>query len=730
MHELAPLIRDLAIMMVVAGIVTIFFQKIRQPVVLGYLVAGIIIGPYVPPGILVEDLDNIRIISELGVIFLLFSLGLEFSFQKLMRVGFSASITGILEVLLMIVVGFGAGKLLGWSDYDSLFLGSAIAISSSIIIVKAMEELGLAKKRFAELVFGISIVDDLLAILLLVFLTTLVTTKNVFSFGVLWATGKLLLVVVSWFVLGYFLIPTIFRRITQYVNDETLTIVSVGLCLLLVNVAAYFHYSTALGAFIMGSILAETPLIHRIRELINPIRDIFAAVFFISVGILINPILIVQHWPIVLLITLITILGKIIGNGAGALLTGQSLNTSLRVGCAMAQIGEFSFIIVGLGAALHATSDVLYPIIVAVSAITAFTTPYLIHYSGKLANAVDARLSIRTKYLLDAYSDSIFRILSRSKNQIIYRTTLVRLIVNGIIVVIIFTLVKKFLFPELVKTLDKLWIAEVLSWIVALLLSFPFIWGMMFSYRKQTTLNKKIYFYFLSFILLIIVLAELIALSLSYFHDWRFLIVFFSFSAVVFFILYRNLEKIYFWFEQQLLQNIKRRDIQEERYNELAPWDTHLVKMIAGDSSPLCGKKLIDWQLHTKFNINIVAIIRGTKTILLPGRNDNIQSGDNLIILGNDEQIDQFRKEVETSKSLPDPEDVLESLMLKGFFLEKSSYFINKTIKELKKNKELQALIVGLERHRERILNPRSSMVLKAGDILFLVGEREYLKTL
>jgi len=381
MHSLPPLIHDLAVMLVVAGIVTLLFQRIRQPIVLGYLIAGIIVGPYTPPHAFVTDIPNIKILSELGVIFLMFSLGLDFSFKKLSHVGFSATITGFFEVVLMTLLGFAVGQLIGWSFYDSLFLGAAIAISSTTIIIKAIEELGLMRKRFAELIFGVLIVEDLLAVILIAGLSTVVLTQNVLSLEMLQATGKLILVVTSWFIFGGYLIPKLLRKIMRYANEETITIVSIGLCLFLVSVAAHFQYSPALGAFIMGSILAETPLIDRIHNLIKPIRDIFAAVFFISIGMLMDPMVIIQNWPIVLLISVVTIVGKLVTTSCGTLISGQSLKTSLRIGFGMAQVGEFSFIIIGLGMSLNVVSNSLYPIIVAIAVITAFTTPYLIRFS-------------------------------------------------------------------------------------------------------------------------------------------------------------------------------------------------------------------------------------------------------------------------------------------------------------------------------------------------------------
>jgi CPA2 family monovalent cation:H+ antiporter-2 len=440
MHDLAPIIKDLAVMLGVAGFVTLLFQYIRQPVVLGYLVAGFLVGPHFSTHSLVSDIPNIKVIAELGVIFLMFSLGLEFSFHKLVGVGFSASITGLLEVVLMMTIGFATGKAIGWSFYDCIFLGAALSISSTTIIIKALEELHLKGKRFAELIFGVLIVEDLLAILLLVALSSGVGHHGDIVVSLFVDTIKLILVVGSWFLIGYFVVPFFFRRIIDHASQETLTIISIAFCLLLVCVAAYFNYTPALGAFIMGSILAETPQVHRIEELIRPIRDIFAAVFFVSVGMLIDPKLILNNLPIVLLISSVTILGKICSSSVGALLTGQSISTSLRVGFGMAQIGEFSFIIVGLGLAMEVTSDMLYPIVVAVSAITTFTTPYLIRLSGGLVTKIERHLPQDVKNVLNNYSTWVYRTLADKKESVSYRKIITRFFVNAIIVAVIFTL--------------------------------------------------------------------------------------------------------------------------------------------------------------------------------------------------------------------------------------------------------------------------------------------------
>ena len=730
MHQLAPLIYDLAVMLGLAGIVVLLFQRIHQPVVLGYLVAGMIVGPYTPPHALVNDISNIQILSELGVIFLMFSLGLEFSFHKLKSVGFSASVIGLIEVLMMVVIGYVAGLALGWTHFDSLFLGAALSISSTTIIIKAIDELGLKSKRFAELIFGVLIVEDLLAILLLVALSTMVVTKNVFSFDIMYAAFKLMLVVGGWFLIGYFLLPPLFRRIANYISQETLTIISVALCLTLVCAAANFHYSTALGAFIMGSILAETVLIHRIEELIKPIRDIFAAVFFISIGMLINPVVILDNWPVVLLISLLTVGGKIISTSAAAVLTGQSLNTSVRTGFGMAQIGEFSFIIAGLGVSLNVTSNKLYPLIVAVSAITTFTTPYLIRLSGHISRSLERHLPERTRYLLNSYSAWVYRAQSSSQTNPLLRTMALRMITNGIIVAIIFSLVDYLVFHKYELFSEESVVYNVLFLAVALCLSAPFIWGMLFSYKNikmpeyaRTSLNPAV------FLVWLITLSEIAILGILYFHTWITVVLFLSVGVIFFIISYKHLERSYNWLEATLVENLKSKENDDKlRYEELAPWDTHLVEVEVGENSPFAGKSLSQCQIRQQYGVNIVAICHGSRVIPAPRGEEKIISHDKLIVLGNDEQLEAFKKQIETRAKDQLPVSFLAHFTLKSFLVQSYHPFIGKTIRDSNIRESVNGLVAGLERDNMRILNPDPDTVLQVDDLLLLVGETERIQ--
>lgn len=554
MHEITPLIQDLAVILGIAGIVTLLCRRIHQPVVLGYLIAGMIIGPYTPPHSLIEDIPNVKTLSELGVIFLMFSLGLEFSFHKLKRVGLSASLAGIIEVIGMMALGMFIGEYLRWPFFDSLFLGAALAVSSTTIIIKALEELHLKKHSFAELIFGILIIEDLLAMLLLVGLSTVVASQDILSFHSVFIILKLIVVIGAWFLIGYFLVPSLMRKISPYASEENLTIVSVALCLFLVCIAAYFHYSVALGAFIMGSILAETPLVSRIEKLIQPIRDIFAAVFFVAVGMLIDPMIIWQHLGLVVLISFITIVGKIIAAGLGSFLTGKSPSTSIHVGFSMAQIGEFSFIIASLGVALSATSSIIYPIIVAVSAITTFTTPYLIRASLSLEHYFKHTLPPPQLHFFESYTLWKKQPHKRKSAASILKTSKLRWFINAIAVVIVFTLVEKLFLHQLSAIFNsQLWLVRNLCWLFALLLSSPFIWGMLMVFNV-----KKLHLFDVSLTAgnLLLILIELTLLSNSYFTHWKYCGILIIVMICWFMIFHRQLAKIQAWLADHLLNNL------------------------------------------------------------------------------------------------------------------------------------------------------------------------------
>ncbi len=719
MQPLAPLIKDLAVILGVASLVTLLFQKIRQPVVLGYLLSGIIVGPHVPPYDLVTDVPSLHTLSELGVIFLMFSLGLDFSFHKLKRVGTPAIITGLFEVVIVLLIGFLLGKILGWSIYDCIFLGAALSISSTTIIIKAMEELGLKSKYFAELVFGVLIVEDLLAILLLAGLSIVVGTHAVISATLADSAIKLFIVVGSWFLIGYFVIPTLIRKLVDVANQETLTIVSVALCLILVCIAAYFGYSTALGAFIMGSILAETDLIQFIEQYMRPIRDIFAAVFFISVGMLIDPNMILQNIWIVLLISIITIIAKILATSTGALAAGQSLTTSVRAGFSMAQIGEFSFIIAGLGLTLQVTRPALFPIIIAVSAVTTFTTPYLIMSSAGLSKLLEKNLPIRVRQVLSHYTILIHRYLRLKKKRAVYSQYITRLLINSVMVAIIFSLSEKWIFPKISEWITATYWVNTLSCLIALLLASPFIWGMIFAYRafphRRLAAIKPIIALGWIFTLTVIT-----TLAITYFHTWSIILLLILIAFTLFSLLHKPLQKFYPWLEKRFLANIKTPSIQETSKDELTAWGVNLKGTDIQNNYYFINKTLQELDLAQQFGIHVVALYRGPKIILTPAHHEKIRLYDKLFIIGSDEQIDTFSQLLQVN-TYQEELELFNHLELKTFLLDKSHAFVGLTIEEAMQKNHIDGIVLGIERKGVRKINPSKDTLLRKEDLLILL---------
>lgn len=715
-----------------AGAVSFVFQRIRQPLVLGYIIAGLLIGPHMFSYRMVLDLPNIRIWAELGVIFLMFSLGLEFSFRKLAKVGISASVTSIFEVSAMALVGFGLGTFLGWSNWDRLFLGAMMAISSTTIIIKALDELKLKTRRFAEMIFGILIVEDLIAILMLVALSMLAASQTFSGLALLQSATRLVLVIASWFLAGYFVVPRMVRYVGRLGSDETLTLWSLGLCLLLVVLAAYFDYSVALGAFIMGSILAESTESHRIEELIRPLRDVFAAVFFVSVGMLIDPKVMIQHSGEILLIASALIAGKITFVTLGALITGQTLRTSVQVGFGLAQIGEFSFIIAGLGQVLGVTSSFLYPIAVSVSLITTLTTPAMIRYSHRFAVKLEGKLPLRLKDTLARYAAwSQERRANAAQRAVFYRLFF-RWLLNGIVVTVIFILCGEWLLPKLIAGMSSSERAQILGWSAAVVLSAPFIWAM-FSLFKEFTLapgtaqgprGGTL------FMVRLVSIGWIGALSLEFFPVRYAVLISGTVGLFLFLVVYRQLKASYEWFERRFLATFEPAQKSQRATDvlrHLAPWDAHLVRIKVHPNADIAGKRLLDSRLRTDFGLNVVAIQRGLKTMVAPNPEDLIFPKDELLVLGTDEQIERVRPAIEKPPGLAERFRHISGYQLQNLLVTDGSWLNGKAIRETGLRERFGAMVVGLERRGMRLINPSSDLKLETGDLLYLVGEIERL---
>lgn len=400
------MIEDLCVIMLTAGITSLLFKVFKQPVVLGYIVAGMLVGPHVLGEAWISNEESVHTWGEIGVLFLLFSLGLEFSFKKLIKVGSTALVGAGVIVVGMMSAGFITGKLFGWSDMNSIFLGGMLCMSSTTIVFKAIEDSGLRSHKFAKVCFGILIVEDLFAVVLMVLLSSIAVKNSFEGKEMLLQVGKLISYLLTWFVVGIIIIPTFLKIFKKHLNDETLTIFSIGLCLGMVLLAVNAGFSSALGAFVMGSVLAETIEAEKIEYLIQPVKNIFGSIFFVSVGMMIAPTLLVEYWIPIAIITIVVIVGQIVFASLGTLLSGQSLRVSLQTGFTLVQIGEFAFIIAGLGQDLNVTDKSLYPIVVAVSVITTFLTPYIMRLAYPTIDFLNAHMSHRMKFLLDHYSQA------------------------------------------------------------------------------------------------------------------------------------------------------------------------------------------------------------------------------------------------------------------------------------------------------------------------------------
>jgi len=752
MEHLPGLIADLALILIAGAITTILFRRIRQPLVLGYILAGFIVGPHIPFLPTVQDSENIKIWAEIGVIFLLFSLGLEFSFRKLKRVGGAVTVTAIVEVIFITLAGYLLGTWMGWSAMDSVFLGGMLASSSTTIISKAFDELGIKTKKFAGIVVGVLIVEDLVVIMLMVLLSTVAVTKMIEGPQVIITIAKLLFFLVLWFIAGIFLIPTLLKKTKKILNEETLLILSIGLCLGMVVLATQVGFSAELGAFIMGSLLAETTSAEKVEHLIRPVKDLFGAVFFVSVGMMIDPGALVEYaWPI-LLITLLVLFGKLFSTSAGALISGQPLKQSVQVGMSMAQVGEFAFIVASLGLSLGVTSDFLFPEAVGVSAITTFTTPYMIRYSGELNNFIERFLPARLIHALNSYSSGAQGIQTESNWKKMISGYISIVITNSIVILALFLISIRFLLPFVRAHIENRLSGSVMVLGVTLAAALPFLWALMArrlnreifdelwignKYNRGPLILLEISRVTIAILLTGFLLDRLFSASVAIIVALPVII-----AATIFFS--RRTKNFYHRLEGLFISNLNEKEITEKERNasrdflqaqlrshsDLIPWDVHLSDIEVGQDADYIGKSLDELGWREKYGINVACIKRGDRLIFAPDKNTRLFPHDRLGIIGTDEQMTGFKPVFDTSApsetegyNIGDitiqPLPVTEQNKLEGLTIRTSG------IRELTKG-----LVIGIERNNIRMINPSSDTVFKAGDIVWIAGEREKIKKL
>ncbi|WP_161889780.1 cation:proton antiporter [Pontibacter russatus] len=731
MTHLPNLITDLGLILGAAGVTTLLFKWLKQPLVLGYIIVGLLVGPHTPLFPSIVETENINIWAEIGVIFLLFSLGLEFSFKKLVKVGGASSIMAFVEVVVMLLLGYVTGQLLGWSTMDSIFLGGILSISSTTIIIRAFEELGVKSQRFAGLVFGVLIVEDLVAILLLVLLSTLAVSQQFAGSEMLEAVLKLGFFLLLWFLAGIFLIPTFLRRASKLMNDEMLLIVSLALCLLMVILAAQVGFSPALGAFIMGSILAETTKAEKIEHLIAPVKDLFGAIFFVSVGILIDPSMMVEYAGPIAVITLVTLVGKFMSITSGGLMAGQGLKTSIQSGMSVSQIGEFSFIIATLGLTLNVTSDFLYPVAVAVSAITTFTTPYMIRYSEPLYRSVERVLPEKWKASLSEYNSGAQTIGTTSDWKLVLRSYTLNLVVYSAIMIAIVILSASYANPFIRENVVGGNLGDLLTTAVTLVFMAPFLWALAIHHPQQeaqgriwANKNYRSLIIVLEFARIGIAIL-FIGFLLHQFFSVQVAIVVGLIIIALLAVFSQRIQAFYIRIETRFMNNLNAREISEaaKMHHTLTPWDARLTSFDVSPESVIVGKSLVELQIREKYGVNVAVIERGSRTIMAPTRNERVLPGDRIYAFGTDDQMETFRQlmeaEVETAANGGDgKEDIrLQKLLVTG-----NSPLLHTSIREAGVREKTKGLIVGVEKNGRRILNPDSDLVFEEGDIVWIVG--------
>ena len=747
MSQLTPLISDLALILICAGIMTLIFKKLKQPLVLGYIVAGFICTPHFKFTPSVVDSASIHIWSEIGVIFLLFALGLELSFKKLMKVGGSAVISACTIIFCMILVGVFVGWTFGWNRMDCIYLGGMLAMSSTTIIYKAFDDMGLRQQRFAGLVLSILILEDILAIVLMVMLSTMAVSQNFEGGEMVYSILKLLFFLILWFVVGIYGIPLFLKRVRKLMSDETLLIVSLALCFGMVYLAALVGFSPAFGAFIMGSILSETIESEHIGKLVSPVKDLFGAIFFVSVGMMVDPAMIVEYKYQILVIVLAVLLGQTIFGTTGVLLSGQPLKTAMQCGFSLTQIGEFAFIIASLGVSLKVTSHFLYPIVVAVSVITTFLTPYMIRLAVPAYNVIDKYMPSRWRRLLDRYSSGA-SVANHSNNWKKLVIAIIRIVlIYAVLSIAVTALFLHFIVPLATDMLGDLW-GRILGAVLTITAIAPFLRAMIMKKNRSEEFkslwsdSRFNHAPLISIILLRIVIAIgfIVFIIENLFRASAALMVGIAIIVVCAMILSRFLKKQSIVLERTFVRNLHYKEIQQEYLGEKQPEyagrlldrDLHLSDFLIPAESAWAGKTLRELDLGKKYDVHVASIIRGKHRLNIPDGNTCIFPNDLIQVIGTDEQLSLFASVAEKAIHTYDDEDFgKHEMKLKQFVVAKDSPFVGHSIIECGIRNKYHCLVVGIESAGEDVLRtPQVHMPLKEDDVVWVVGEEDDLNQL
>lgn len=750
MSELPELVKDLALILVVAGFVTLIFKKLKQPLVLGYIVAGFLVSPHMSYTMSVVDQGDIQTWADIGVIFLLFSLGLDFSIKKILKMGASPIIAACTIIFSMMVLGIIVGHSFGWKEMDCIFLGGMVAMSSTTIIYKAFSDMGLTQQGFASTVMSVLILEDILAIVMMVMLSTVASGNSPDGVQLLGSIMKIGFFLVLWFVVGLFAIPLFLRSVRKILNSETLLIVSLGFCCLMAVISTQVGFSAAFGAFVMGSILAETVEADKIIRLVDPVKNLFGAIFFVSVGMLVKPDVIVQYAIPILLLVITILVGQALFGTLGYLLGGQTLKNAMRCGFSMAQVGEFAFIIATLGKSLGVISEFLYPVVVAVSVITTFLTPYMIRAAEPCYNVLIKHLPKRWVRRLthiqtnnageSASTNNLWKVLMK---KMIFNT-LIYGILSAAVIAIMFSAALPICRNLSIKWTGSHWIGNAVCGFLTILFIAPFLRSIVMKQNhseafKELWTDRRINRLPLTATILARVL---IALSFIFYicnYLTRFknaLMIAVAVGLLILMLLSRWLKRRSITLERLFIQNLQSRDIEAQKQgkkkplfaNHLIDRDIHIANLELPDDSLWAGKTLYSLKLRNRFGVHISSILRGSKHINIPNGGTILFPGDKLQAIGNDEQLTKLSKamKAELQPTITDIEK--HEMKLRSFTISKTSPFIGKTLKDSGIRDEYNCMVVGVDEGQKNLTLITPSRCLQAGDVLWVVGEEKDLE--
>ena len=749
MAGLPTMIQDLALMLIVAGIVTLIFKRLKQPLVLGYIVAGFLVSPHMPYTASVADTENIHLWADIGVMFLLFSLGLDFSFKKILKMGASPFISAMVIIFSMSMLGVCVGQAFNWSKMDCIFLGGMLAMSSTTIIYKAFDDLGLRQQQFAGLVMSVLILEDILAIVMMVMLSAIASGNSPDGGQMLESVIRIGFFLVLWLVVGIFAIPLFLRSVRRLINSEVLLIVSLGLCCAMAVFSTKVGFSSAFGAFIMGSILAETIEAEKIEKLVEPVKNLFGAIFFVSVGMLVDPHILVSYaWPIITLVLTILI-GQALFGSFSFMLAGESLKSAMRCGFSMAQIGEFSFIIASLGLSLGVISDFLYPVVVAVSVITTFLTPYMIRLATPAYGALERRLPTRLIRTLNHLSMSH----PNSQQQSAWKRLLTQMAVNTLVYSILSSATIALMFTFVLPIMRKLlpgwtlhWYANAITGVLTVLIISPFLRAMVMKKNRSEewkTLwaeSNRNHLPLLSTILGRVVIAVAfifyICNYLSRFSNA--VMITLGIVAVALMVLSRTIKRRSILLERLFINNLRSRDIEAQVQGKKRPLyegklldrDIHIAEFDVPNNSLWMGSTLKELNLGKKYGVHISSILRGGFRMNIPDGDYTLYPCDRLQVIGSDEQMANFAHALETEIIQEDLKVENREMKLRQLIITADSPFVGKTMAESGIRSFYGCMVVGIEEGKENLSPVHPSRRFVEGDIIWVVGEETSLNTI